>query len=173
MSDYSGNASPQAGMLSPLDRHVYTKRNRACIVALCAIFCLPISAQMKDMSGLMDQRMRTIAGENALNCGRVGEDEDPKPALTCARGAISRKQPFVVRFDHSGMDSFLSDGFAGSDSGEAYLVQFDSLGWSGDHVFDDGHNFVDKCRKPTHIRKKPSPKGTFWGFTCVAEKEKD
>jgi len=151
---------------------VNAKRNGACIVAFCVIFCLPILAQMKDM----DQRMRTIAGEDALNCGRVGESADPTPALKCARRAIRGKQSFFVRFDYAGTDSFLSDGFAGDRAGKVYLVNFDSLGWGPSgadegEILDENHDFVSACRKPVHIRRKPSPKGTFWGFTCVAEKE--
>jgi TonB family protein len=62
---------------------------------------------------LMDRRMRLIAGNDALDCGRVKLNGDPRASLRCARQAISKKRAFFVRLDSVGMDSYLSDGFAG------------------------------------------------------------
>lgn len=46
---------------------------------------------------LMDRRMRIIAGNDALDCGRVKLDGDPKASLKCAHQAISKKRAFFVR----------------------------------------------------------------------------
>src|ERR1700693_2766678 len=75
---------------------------------------------------LMDRRMRLIAGNDALDCGRVKLNGDPKTSLRCARQAISKNRAFFVRLDSAGMDSSLSDEFTGDGSGNVYSVEFDS-----------------------------------------------
>lgn len=122
---------------------------------------------------LMDRRMRLIAGNDALDCGRVKVDGDPKASLACARQAISKKRAFFVRLDSFGMDSFLSDGFAGNGSGKVYSVTFDSIGWSPDpdsEVLDNHHDAVQICPKPVHIWKEVSSKGAFMGYRCAPYK---
>lgn len=119
---------------------------------------------------LMDRRMRLIAGNDALDCGRVKVGGDPKASLTCARQAISKKRAFFVRLDSFGQDSFLSYGFAGNGSGKVYSVTFDSLGWSPDpdtEILDNHHDAVEICPKPVHIWKEVSPKGAFMGYRCA------
>ncbi len=122
---------------------------------------------------LMDRRMRLIAGNDALDCGRVKVGGDPKASLTCARQAISKKRAFFVRLDSFGMDSFLSYGFAGNGSGKVYSVTFDSLGWNPDpdiEILDNSHDAVEICPKPVHIWKEVSSKGAFMGYRCVPYK---
>ena len=119
---------------------------------------------------LMDRRMRLIAGNDALDCGRVKVGGDPKASLMCAREAISRKRAFFVRLDSFGIDSFLSDGFAGDGSGNVYSVAFDSLGWGsspGIEILDNSHDAVQICPKPVRIRKELSSKGAFMGYRCT------
>ena len=122
---------------------------------------------------LMDRRMRLIAGNDALDCGRVRVGGDPKASLTCAREAISKKRAFFVRLDSFGIDSFLSDGFAGNGSGKVYSVTFDSLGLGPDpdiEILDNSHDAVEICPKPVHIWKEVSPKGAFMGYRCTPYK---
>jgi hypothetical protein len=119
---------------------------------------------------LMDHRMRLIAGKDALDCGRVKLNGDPKASLKCARQAISRKRAFFVRIDSAGMDSSLSDGFAGDGSGKVFSVEFDSLGIGPSpdfEILDNGHDAVRICPKPVHLRLRSGPKGAFWGYSCV------
>jgi TonB family protein len=119
---------------------------------------------------LMDRRMRLIAGNDALDCGRMKVDGDPKPGLRCARRSISRKHTFFVRFDSFGIDSFVSDGFAGDGSGKVYSVVFDSLGLGpspGIEIMDNSHDAVQLCPKPVRIWKELSPKGAFMGYHCA------
>jgi len=113
---------------------------------------------------LMDRRMRFIAGNDALDCGRVKLSGDPKASLRCARQAISKKRAFFVRLDSAGMDSSLSNGFAGDGSGNVYSVAFDSLGCApspGIEILDNGHDAVEICPKPVRIRKE------MWGYRCT------
>jgi hypothetical protein len=119
---------------------------------------------------LMDRRMRLIAGNDALDCGRVKVNGDPKASLRCMRQAISNKRAFFVRLDSVGMDSFLSDGFVGDGSGKVYSVEFDSLGYgpsAGVEILDNGHDAVEICPKPVRIRKEMSSKGVFMGYRCT------
>jgi len=160
-------------MLCPMmRRRATTSADIARFLAVLCLCCLPLSAQIDDTSGVMDKRMRVIAGENALDCGRVRVGVNAEPALRCARKSIKRKQPFVVRFDDYGIDSFLSDGFAEDGLGNVYHIEFDSLGWGppsedGGEVLDDKHDFVEGCTKPARIHKDVSRKGTFMGYSCV------
>jgi hypothetical protein len=120
--------------------------------------------------------MRLIAGNDALDCGRIKVGGDPRASLRCARQAISRKKAFFVRLDRIGMDSFLSDGFAGDGSGNVYKVDFDSLGWGqspGIEILDNGHDAVQICRKPVRIRKELSSKGVFMGYKCTPLEKDD
>jgi len=89
---------------------------------------------------------------------------DPKASLRCARQAISKKRAFFVRLDSAGMDSSLSNGFAGDGSGNVYSVAFDSLGCApspGIEILDNGHDAVEICPKPVRIRKE------MWGYRCT------
>src|SRR4029077_8196319 len=118
----------------------------------------------------MDRRMRLIAGNDALDCGRVKVNGDPKASLRCTRQAISSKRAFFVRLDSVGTDSFLSDGFVGDGSGKVYSVEFDSLGYGpsvGVEILDNGHDAVEICPKPVRIRKEMSSKGVFMGYRCT------
>jgi TonB family protein len=123
---------------------------------------------------LMDRRMRLIAGDDALDCGRVKVGGDPKASVRCARRAISKKRGFFVRLDGVGIDSFLSYGFAGDGSGSVYSVEFDSLGCGpspGIEILDNGHDAVQICPKPVRIRKEMSSKDAFMGYRCTPWKK--
>jgi TonB family protein len=123
---------------------------------------------------LMDRRMRLIAGNDALDCGRVKLNGDPKPSLRCARKAISHRRAFVVRFDYAGMDSSISDGFASDGSGKVYSVRFDSMGWGqapGIEILDGTHDAVEICPKPVRIKARSAPIGAFWGYRCIPEEK--
>jgi hypothetical protein len=87
----------------------------------------------------MDRRLRAVAGDNALNCGAVTVDWDRNPdtMLKCARKAIAKGISFYVRSDSWGMDSFLSEGFAGNGKGDVYYLNFDSIGWHPDRSRDE------------------------------------
>jgi hypothetical protein len=141
------------------------------VAALCLIGCQPLMAQLEDTSAVMDQRMETIAGNAALNCGHVRAGENASTAFECARKAIGRRRPFLVRFDYWGTDSLLSDGFAEDGNGNVFLIRFDSLGWGGEGVLDDRHDFVEKCPKPVHIRQLPLISQRFTGMSCKRKKK--
>jgi hypothetical protein len=145
-------------------------RDIFCAASLCFFSLVALVGQEADTSGLMDHRMRSIAGNGAVDCGRVRINGDPQASLRCARKAISQRRAFFVRFDMSGMDSFLSEGFVGDGSGKVYSVKFDSLGWGPApdvEILDDSHDAVEICPKRVRIRTELSSKGVFMGYRCT------
>ncbi|HLW83572.1 MAG TPA: hypothetical protein VKR60_00075 [Candidatus Sulfotelmatobacter sp.] len=142
------------------------KTSAARVAALFLIYSLVLSAQIADPSGVMDRRMRSIAGPQALNCGRVEIGADDKTALTCAWKAVRKKQPFFVRYDLQGIDSFVSVGFAGNDDQDVYMIQFDSYGSDVADPPDERHNVATKCPRPVQILKMTSQQGARW-YSCI------
>jgi len=128
---------------------------------------LPALAQANEPSSVMDQEMHGIAGTGALNCGRVEVNGDDGLALKCARRAIRRKQPFFVRFDLQGIDSFAANGFAAGGAGDVYLIIYGS---GYDAALDDGHDLVTKCAKPVRILKMTSSNRGALGYRCAPQK---
>lgn len=150
----------------------------ATIVTLIVLeLCVASVSQVSAYTVEMDRRLRTIAGDNALNCGAVALDGDrnPEPVLKCARKAIGKKLAFYVRSDSWGIDSFLSDGFAGNGNGDVYYVEFDSLGWAphgaGTEIPAGKVNYGEECPRPVRIRKIPWPDKNYVGFTCKRRKK--
>jgi hypothetical protein len=148
------------------------------IVAVIVLeLCAESVSQVSAYTAEMDPRLRTIAGDNALNCGAVTIDGDrnPEPVLKCARRAIGKKLAFYARCDSWGIDSFLSDGFAGSGDGDVYYVEFDSLGWQPHgakvEISDGKPKYGEKCPKPVHIRDVPWPDKKYVEFTCQRRKK--
>ncbi len=72
----------------------------------------------------LDQRLRTIAGDDAEDCGTVPVRADPSAARSCAEKAISQKKSFLVRFRVMSIDSNVSYAFAGSPGGEVFQIEF-------------------------------------------------
>lgn len=125
---------------------------------------------------LMDRRMRVLAGKDALDCGRVKLDGDPRASLRCARRAISKRRAFFVRFESASMDSSSADGFAGDSSGNIYSIDFDSMGigpFEGAEIMDNGHDAVQRCPKPVRIKKELGRKGMLLGYRCTQKKKQE
>jgi hypothetical protein len=133
-------------------------------------------SQVSAFTTEMDRRLRAIAGDNALSCGTVAieGDRNPEPALKCARRAIANKVAFYVRSDSWGVDSFLSEGFAGNSNGDVYYVDFDSEGWQPSAVRSEARDEKDKfgqlCPTPVHIRRIPWKDNQYVGLTCQRKK---
>jgi hypothetical protein len=119
----------------------------------------------------MDRKMRSIAGTKALDCGRVRVYEVAGPALKCARDAIARKHSFIVRYDLKGIDSVLSQGFAGNINGEVYSIKFDSYWCERDADADDKCLRIEKCTQPVRIFENTTRKGGVFDVSCVPPKD--
>lgn len=130
-------------------------------------------AYMPADTEVMDQRLRAIAGNGAIDCGEVPVDGDPAKASSCAMKASRQHKAFYVRYRARGIDAQLIDGLAGDSKSDIYAVIFDSLGVSAndqapDAMRPDGdHTIVMECPKPTKIRKAKNGK-----LTCFHQGQK-
>jgi hypothetical protein len=144
--------------------------------ALCGLFLLsrssPALSQKTDDPVGMVRKMHSIAGRNALDCGHLLPEADPKASLKCARQAIKRKQAFVVRYDDDGIEGSLFTGFAGDGAGNVYWLHVD------DYTCQDPHRFPEQC---PYVVRCPSPVRIFYyldmhrlpfGYDCVPRNEK-
>ena len=66
------------------------------------------------------------AGPNAIDCGRVGIDEDPGDAATCVESSLQEQSGFYVIFDEQGIDSTVARSWAGTASGQVFGALWDS-----------------------------------------------
>jgi len=117
-------------------------------------------------SDLLDERIRTIAGPKARNCGRVGADEKPICGTECALSAFRRHEPFYIRYDDS--DDGIAHGVAGDSTGRVYFVDFHSISVDfsrlrpGATMPDGLHTEVTPCLQP--VRMKRTRKGQLMCF---------
>lgn len=130
-------------------------------------------AYMPADTEVMAQRLRTLAGNGAIDCGEVPVDGDPAKASSCAMKASRQRQAFYVRYRARGIDAQLVDGLASNSKNDTYAVIFDSLGVSANDQAlnvtrpDGDHTIVMECPKPTKIRKAKNGK-----LTCLHEGKK-
>jgi hypothetical protein len=120
-------------------------------------------------SELMDNRLRTIAGAGAENCGHVQKEESPKGATECALRAFKSRRAFYVRYDSAGFDSEVIQGIAGDAARNVYYVDFGDFMDSGmvrpGVTMPDGfHTMVMSCSKPVRLRRTVSGK-----LTCFSD----
>jgi len=119
---------------------------------------------------LLDNRLRTIAGPGALDCGRLPLRSKSKGPATCARDAVKTRKPFFVRFDDFGVDSVVASAMAGDARGNVFFIDFDSMGidsdWhpSGATMPDGFHTKVIPCSQPVRVRVTRSQE-----LTCFAD----
>jgi hypothetical protein len=115
-------------------------------------------------------RLAVLAGQGAINCGKVWPRTDPKPSSECVLKSFENHRPFYVLYDTQEIriDSHFIDGLAGDKSGNLYDVEFDSMGRSSEGLSDDtqlvdgGHIFVEPCSKPITLSKS-----IYKGLTCI------
>jgi hypothetical protein len=112
------------------------------VACLCAVISLASGTDDVLTSGL-----RTIAGNEAVNCGHVPFRADSKEADKCVQRSFKNRKPFYVKYDHSGVDTHVEYGFAGNGYGNVYLVIFDNLA---------NQNTVIPCLKPIRLRANSS-----------------
>jgi hypothetical protein len=113
---------------------------------------------MSPQSGLK-QRLKQLAGDNAVNCGRASQSLLPAPDVTeCALQEYTSAKRFYARFDLEGWDGWEGDlevGYA-SDGKKVYVVTSSRRPtWDG----EDPPSFllqVYTCPLPTKLMKTPS-----------------
>lgn len=73
---------------------------------------------------------RDLAGDGAVNCGRVRFRTDPKRASSCVLKAFSEKRPFLVRYDLPGIDSEAARGLVGTADGRVIEIDWSTAAFS-------------------------------------------
>jgi ankyrin repeat protein len=115
-------------------------------------------------------RLASLAGHGAINCGHVTPRTGPDPSSKCVLESFGNHRPFYVLYDTQEfvLDSHFVDALAGDKSGNLYDVEFSSMGWSTEgqsgrtELLDGGHVFVEPCSKPITLRDS-----IYKGLTCI------
>jgi hypothetical protein len=139
----------------------------AWFVLLLMFWILPAHSQTTDDPVGMVSKMHSIAGENALDCGHVAPEADPKLSLKCARKAIKKNRTFVVRYDANGIEGPLFTGFAGDGTGNVYWLHVDTYTCEDPRRYPDRCPYLVKCPKPIHLLYYLDVKGLPYGYDCV------
>jgi hypothetical protein len=95
---------------------------------------------------------RDLAGQGAVNCGRVRIGMDPTLAGKCALKAFSEKKPFRVRYDLPGWNSENAIGFIGVAAGRVIKVEWGKATgswWPSDSNSESEHVSLLPCVFPT------------------------
>lgn len=106
---------------------------------------------------LPESRFQKIAGSGVLNCGHVDANKDRTQATACALRAYKHRKAFYVIYGQMGYDSIVSTGVAWNGKDVPYIVEYDSMGLSGDSLWpgssmpDGSHTIVDRCSKPLRV----------------------
>jgi hypothetical protein len=156
-------------------------RPRILVLAWLCFLCVPNVSLLPAMAtGLYSQwreaapirnRLKVLAGGNAVNCGTLNPWTAPKPSSICVLKSFENRKPFFALYDTQevSIDSRFIDGLAGDNLGNLYDVEFSSKGWSTQgltgqsQLTDGGHILVEPCPKP--ITLTPS---IYKGITCIA-----
>jgi hypothetical protein len=121
--------------------------------ALALVATSPVSAQTNS-ADLLERRMQQLAGQDAVDCGRVAPRAEARPATDCALAANSSGKPFHVRYDMQGIDSYVAVGFVRLPDGGVEALSYDSdpMGGGG-----RAHEMVSvrKCPAPVHLYATP------------------
>ena len=94
----------------------------------------------------LDDDVRLFAGETARDCGSVAVDGDRADVDACVAEAFDAGEPFIARYEQSGLDSNVISAVASNTEGSVKLFQWDSspCGGSG-------------CDPVTHVRSCEGP----------------
>jgi len=144
--------------------------------AVCGVLLLSwssraLSQRVGDPVGMVS-KMHSISGRDALDCGHLAPEEDPKVSLKCARQAIKQKQAFVVRYDEDGIEGRLFTGFAGDGAGNVFWLHVDSYTCQDPRRYRDRCPQVVKCPRPVRLFYYLDMHGLPYGYDCVPRSDK-
>jgi len=104
---------------------------------------------------LLEKQSEHLAGPNAVDCGTVPIQGDPKAATACALAAQKAGKPFRVRYDLQGIDSAVAVAVVRTSIGTVGMLNYDSdpAGGGG-----RAHEMVypKRCPVPVHLWVNPS-----------------
>jgi len=119
----------------------------------------------------MKSQLASLAGRDALDCGRVTRKQKPNAASECARKAFADRKPFYVSYDQRAWGEGYTVGFARDAKGNLYFVEYMNEGWplqppsEGVRVSDDNHIRFGACPKPPVLFKVGNGELTCIGST--------
>jgi len=104
-------------------------------------------------SDAMEKGSRDLAGPQAIDCGRVGINQNPKAATDCALSAFNARKPFHVRYDFKNIDSSVAAGLIRTPDGKLYGMYFDSAGLRESGSSNERlRSFITTaCPRPAHV----------------------
>jgi hypothetical protein len=105
---------------------------------------------------LLERQSWQLAGEKAVDCGRVPLGENPKGAADCALRAYKAGKPFRVLFDVQGIDSFVAEAYVRSPDGTLHGLMWDSDPAGGGRR---GPGIVSEMQCPTPFHFYMAPQG--------------
>lgn len=123
------------------------------IILMCGAFCV---ASVQAWDANYDDRLRSLGGPNAVDCGHVIATEKTEAASACAFEKWKANRAFFVRYDTNSMDSFLHLGLAFAGKGKAFRVTWDSAGFDksmakSGKLYDDNRILVEPCKVPAKL----------------------
>jgi hypothetical protein len=108
-------------------------------------------------SAVMEGRLRQLAGDGAVDCGRGKANVSVTAAANCVRSALADKKPFYIRYVSDIDNSVLAEGIAGDSRAEIYEIRYVSTRWSaserprGAQLSDGGYILTQACPKPVRM----------------------
>jgi hypothetical protein len=122
--------------------------------------------QKNEQFSLFRRRLRTIAGNAAVDCGFIRIWQKPDAASNCVLKVHAEGKPFYVAYVDVGIDSDIAQGFAGDARGNVFKLEYDSAGTSPDglpknvQLSDGNHITIEPCSKRGRLRTAKSGKVT-------------
>jgi len=118
----------------------------------------------------LEETARSLAGNNAIDCGLIRASPQLKAASQCGRKAFAEKKPFFVLYAVRKDTSVLASGIVASQTGEAYAVVYSNTKWFS------GMPFEAKSNNSYVLRQSCSKPVTLWTsfdgeLTCVPPQE--
>jgi hypothetical protein len=108
-------------------------KSASLLIALCLFPGLALSAQppagLPAATDAMDEYLRNLAGNNALECPRASFGVDFKNSNACALAASVADNPFTLRYEMESRDGHeIAIGLVGAADGKSFMVGYNSAG---------------------------------------------
>ncbi len=121
------------------------------IIILLGFTLISCGDGLNDSTGLdsddFDQKIHSLASQDAIDCGRVAVGEDRETVDNCVIDSFTERQPFYARYDFQGIDSQVAFAIIFHSDGHTDFLQFDSdpLGRGRS---DSGIIYKSSCQTP-------------------------
>lgn len=101
----------------------------------------------------LDDDLHLFAGDGALDCGTADATHDRGDIDKCASDAFSAGQPFIARYQRTGVDSHIVNAVASNTDGKVKIFRWDSAPCGGDSCLPVTD--VQSCDGPTVNMQTP------------------